>query len=330
MLYRKIFFFLTSLTLIGQSLAQNLQCPDISRTLATYNIDNSSSEFLTTVYSKYCYEDGSVKSSGGGLGIDVIVKAIPVKFTGNYSNSQEAHSNFCKTYSSLLQSNTATASYTKTISDSAIQTIDHCLSLQAAGVQISHDVTNYEALSFYMRSSVTSSFELQGVQTTGAVKCTGIVKGALTKFDEKLNLSIKNTQGFSCKRSGTAKSNGSRNFDEATITVLTNQGNYPVLWPKNQREPEDMAAEIQKRLGQITADNSMMATMLRTIMNPKPIPIYQCPTGWIRTGSPDLAWASYGCLGQISTESVCSDIGWKGGNVTNQLSCSPLGSIRPY
>jgi hypothetical protein len=321
-----------ALLYIGNSKAQNLQCPDIARLVQTHKISLSSSSFLDTTFSKYCYENGSKKSGGGGLGIDAVINSIPVRFTGNYNSSDEGHTNFCKTYKSNLEGKSADQIYEQTIAESGYKTIDQCLILQGAGVQMAHDITNHEALSFYMRSSVVASFELQGVRTSGPVKCSGIVNGKLTNFDAGLSIPIRATQAFACKRIGVLNKQKALNFDEATVTILTNHGNYPILWPKNQRESEDMAVAIQKRISAINAEISTTTALLRTVTAPTAIQVYKCPLGWMDDiPGPNLAWASYGCTGQISTESTCSDRGWGGGRgVVNEMPCTRLGAIRPY
>jgi hypothetical protein len=305
--------------------AQNLQCPDIARTLKTYQIDASSSSFLNSAFSQNCQQDGSRKSSGGGVGLEAIVKAIPVKFTGNYNSTDEGFTNFCKSYASLATATSSQDAYKEFISDKALITIEQCNRLQASGVQITHDVINIESVVFYLRSSVTQSFDIQGVSTTGKVACTGLIKGRPTKFDNNVSVSVKATQNISCIRKGEASQKGPI-FDEASVTVLTNQGNYSVLLPRDERLSETLASSIAAQISTLRKDLAASNTLLRVVTDAKAIPIYQCPVGWVKGGPPGQ-WASYGCQGHISAIPTCTD------NVYPQsqtLPCAPLGSVRPY
>lgn len=305
--------------------AQNLQCPDISRLLKTYEIDTSSSSFLNSIYSQNCQQDGSKKSSGGGFGLDAVIKAIPIKFTGSYTNTDEGFTNFCKSYTSLATSTSSQDSYKERITDKALNTIDQCNKLQASGIQISHEIVNIESISFYLRNSVTQSFELQGVATTGKISCTGLVKGKQAKFDSNINVQVKTTQNISCLRKGEANPKGPV-FDEATVSILTNQGNYSVLLQRDQRLSENLASTLASQITMLRADLATSNSMIHVVTDAKPIPIYQCPVGWVKGGPPGQ-WASYGCQGQISGTPYCTD------NVYPQsqtLPCIALGSVRPY
>lgn len=307
--------------------AQNLQCPDIAKTLKEYSIDSSSSSFLNSVFTQHCQQDGSRKSTGASAGLDAVVKAIPIKFTGSYSNSEEAFTNFCKSYSSFTSASSSSDAYKETISAKALETIAECQRLQASGVIVTHQVSNAEALSFYLRNSVTQTFELQGVQTTGPVKCSGQVSGTKTPFDMSLNARITKTQSFACVRTGTTKADKTgTDFPESIVTVLTNQGNYSVFWPKDQRESSDMASAIDRRITTLQGELNKTNAALNPTLNARPITVYQCPAGtdgW----NPGGAWGSYGCQGQISTSNTCINVEYPNSQVRQ---CTPIGAIRPY
>lgn len=309
------------------ALGQNLQCPDIAKTLKEYSIDSSSSSFLNSVFTQNCQQDGSRKATGASIGLDAVVKAIPVKFTGSYNNNEEAFTNFCRSYSSFTTATSSNDAYKETISSKALDTISECQRLQASGVIVTHQLSNAESLSFYLRNSVTQTFELQGVQTTGPVKCTGQIGGAKRTFDMTLNAQITKTQSFSCIRTGAPKPNKSSNdFAESVITVLTNQGNYTVFWPKDQRESSDMASAIDTRITMLQGDLNKTNATLKPAIDAPPIAVYQCPSGtdgW----NPGGQWGSYGCQGQISTDSTC--INREHPNVQVRH-CKPIGAIRPY
>jgi len=322
----RIIALISAAGIVVPTTAQNLQCPDIAKTLKEYSIDSSSSNFLNSVFSQHCQQDGSKKSTSVGLGLDAVVNAIPLKFTGSYNNNDAAFTNFCKTYASFTTANSNTDTYKETISTKALDTLAQCLRLQSTGVFITHDVTNVEAISFYMRSSVTQSFGLQGVQTTGDVTCTGQLGGHKTKFDQSVTSTIKTTQSFGCIRQGTGTAKGGKSFGESTITIMTNQGNYAVLWPKDERQSIDMATDIDRRITSVSGDLALTKTALQTITQAKPVVVYQCPAG-TQGWNPGGNWASYGCQGQISTSSTCTNIEYPNNQV---LSCTALGSIRPY
>lgn len=307
--------------------AQNLQCPDIAKTLKEYSIDSSSSSYLNAVFTQHCQQDGSRKSSGGGVGLEAVVKAVPIKFTGNFSNSEEAIRNFCKTYASQTAATAATDNYKETISLKALETIQQCNALQASGVTVTHQVSNVEAANFYLRNSVTNTLELQGVSTTGNVNCEGLVAGRKRTFDSSLRVKISSTQGFACKRTGHRQApNGPLSFEEAIVTVLTNQGNYTLFWPRDERQSESMATQIDRRItlaeGEIAVTKANVAPLVRA----SSLAVYICPSGTI--ASYNAAWMYVGCNGQLSSENTCRNVWYDAPVEVRQ--CAPIGSLRLF
>jgi hypothetical protein len=303
--------------------SQNLQCPDISKTLKEYSIDSSSSNYLNAVFTQHCQQDGSKKGSSGGVGLDAVIKAIPVKFTGNYTSSDEAFSNFCKTYASQTAASSATDSYKETISLKSLETIQQCLALQTSGTIVTHQISNVESANFYLRSSVTQNFELQGVQISGGTtSCLGQVAGQKMQFDTSINVKIKATQSFGCTRRGVKLANGALSFPESIVTVMTNQGNYALFWPKDERESADMASQIDQRITKIEGDLAVTVKDISPIVRGTAISIFKCPSGTAGV-SKDASWMYVGCNGQISSESTCTNVWYKQPSQT--LQCEPLG-----
>lgn len=307
--------------------AQNLQCPDIARTLKEYSIDSSSSSFLNAVFSEHCQQDGSRKSSGGSAGLDLVIKAVPVKFSGSYNSSDEGFSNFCKAYKSQNEGAAASDSYKETISRKSLETISQCLALQATGVTITHQINNVEAANFYLKASVTSVLDLKGVSITGNVACEGIVGGRKKVFDASLDLPVKTTTAFACKRTGIPGPKRTTSFGEATVTVLSSQGNYAMFWPKDERQSPDMATEIDRRISQLQAELSVAKANIDPLITASSSAVYKCPNGSQGLGY-DALWMYIGCNGQYSTESSCTNI-WNG-KPAQTLQCTPAGNLKLF
>ena len=233
--------------------AQNLNCGSIAQTLKEYSISTSSSAYLNSVFDNYCEQSGETKSSGFQIGADVVVKAIPIKFTLGATSSDTSMKNFCKNYSSLTQSSEHQTTYEEKIASKALETLDDCLRLSATeGVLVTHGVTNKAALNFFLQASVKNPISFTGLTVTGPVTCAGQINGKLLTFGAATAITIGKTQNISCKR--TSKKQGSLDvFDEATITLATNYGNYDVLWPRDERLPEDMASGIARSMDTLSA-----------------------------------------------------------------------------
>lgn len=102
--------------------------------LKQYSIRTDSGSYLTSVFDRYCDESGSTKSSGLWLGLDIVVKTIPVTFTGSYSSNEEAVRNFCKTYAGQARGHSDQERYEEKIVDRAYDSFDACTAIAATGV----------------------------------------------------------------------------------------------------------------------------------------------------------------------------------------------------
>ena len=108
---------------LGQALAQS-SIFDNCRTVITdglreYSILGDSASYLNTVQDKYCERSGSAKSQSLGVGLDLVTKSLPIRFTGSFgsNNSEEAIRNFCRNYASF----TAAASTHNTYEERIVQ-----------------------------------------------------------------------------------------------------------------------------------------------------------------------------------------------------------------
>lgn len=305
------------------AIAQSIQCPDMAKTLKEYSIDSSSSGYLNAVFTQHCQQDGSRKSSGGGIGLDAVIKAVPIKFTGNYSNADEEMTSFCKTYASQTSATALTDRYKETISIKALETIQQCNALQASGVLITHQINNVEAANFYLRNSVTQSLEVQGISTTGGATCEGLLNGKKKPFDSSLSTSVKSTLSFSCKRTGSPYGN-KVTYPESIVTVLTNQGNYSLFWPMDERQSQDMATQIDRRITSVEGEIAVTKASVLPLVAADSLPVYRCPTG--ATVSYDRPWRYSGCNGQISAEKTCLNVWYHAPDEVRQ--CDPIGKVK--
>lgn len=321
----RLLFACAAFTSIAANSQPSLQCPDLAGTLKEYSIDSSSANFLRSVFLEHCQADGSRKSSGGGLGLDAVVNAVPLNFTGEYSSAEMKMTEFCKRYRDYNEGASNRDAYKETISRRALETIQQCYAIQATGTMVTHQVSNAESANFYLKSSVTSPLEIKGVSITGSVVCEGVVGGKRMAFDSATTFKVPSTTGFACKRKGTPGPRDSTSFDEAIVTVLTNQGNYTMFWPMDEKQGPRMATEITRRITALEGDLAVAKANLAPLVAAISIPVFKCPSG-TQGVSYNTEWMYVGCNGQISTTSTCTNAWSKQPNQV--LKCDPIGSIR--
>ncbi len=234
-----------ALGLPSVAFSQVQQCTDLTKALKEFSISTSSSDHLNSVFDNYCEASGSMKAASAGFGIDTVVKAIPIKFTGSYANNEEAMKNFCKNYSSTTAIQERTFSYKEKIASKALETVSDCLRLQSQEkVIITHDIVNRDRSTFFLKSSLDKKIKLSGVAVTGPVKCTGQIDRKSTPFNDSTNVTVSNSQNFICTRTPSLNAQKVKIYDESTISVATDLGNYNVFWPQDELVPEEMASKI--------------------------------------------------------------------------------------
>jgi hypothetical protein len=250
---------------VAQADGIEMACRDlITSGLKQYSIRTESSSYLTSVFDRYCEASGSTKSTRLGLGLDLVIKAIPVKFTGSYSSNEQAMKNFCSTYQSHSEGQSAQATYEEKIVDRAYDSFDSCVAMAATGVIVRHTVRDFNNIDFFVAPGFSRPVTLRGVKAPANMLCEGQDPTVAGNPKKTINLSThivlngSDTLNIACTRSGTPQADKSVIFDEATVTLLTNiapVGNYAAYLPRDTKLPEDQASLVAATLDNLRHDN---------------------------------------------------------------------------
>ena len=287
-------------------MAQNV-CTGLASTLRQYNISSSSAAFLDQVFDDYCEQGGSANSKSLGLDLDVVVKAIPLKFKGTSSDNKSAFKNFCSNYQSIRVASTNEDIYERKITAEALATVDTCLRYQASnGVVMTHEVRSLRAIDFYLTRSALSPLKIDGVRVipNENIQCKGIVDGKSVLFDESSVVTVDPKQSIVCERTPAKLSDGSLYYDEAVITIQTTLDNYSVFLPKETQFPDNIASQISETISELAKGVGELDARTAEFKGIERVQLYQCPTvnpGALGGG----AWGYYGCQGQLTSTSQC-------------------------
>jgi len=257
-------FLITALLVLSPfaAFAQGaFQCDTIiSNGLREYRIDSTSTSYLTSTFKQYCQETGEKKNDSGGIGLDFVVKQIPVKFTGTYSSSSEAMTNFCKTYSNSTDYKNSTYSYSDTIVSKAYDTYAQCVQLASLGLSVSHDFITEERTQVLLRAGVARPIEIVGVDTSSNVKCYGPNnQGKSVQYSVGTKLSSANTISVFCSREGRRDANGITTYEEGSVAFGITGYKYNFFWPRSARLPEDLASKVETSLNELRTNIAALA-----------------------------------------------------------------------
>ncbi|MBX3332419.1 MAG: hypothetical protein KF722_18630 [Nitrospira sp.] len=223
---------------------------------------------MNTVFDNYCESGGTTKSQNFGLGLDAIVKAIPVKFTLNYGSNEEAVKNFCKNYQSVAAGRSDQTQYQEKIVQRAYQSFDQCIAIANTGVVVRHDVRTLEQVDFYVAPGFGHPITIKGISTSDGISCNGqdpndSKNSPAKKFDLSTRLELKDNKVLNlvCVRAGQQDKNGNTVFKEGVVTLLTDinpAGNYAAFLPQDTRIAESTASAIQKTIDGLTEQNKAL------------------------------------------------------------------------
>jgi hypothetical protein len=192
-----------------------------------------------------------------GLGIDTVIKSIPVRFTGNYSSNEEGWRNFCKNYSSETSLQTNRYTYQERIVERAYDSFDTCIALASVGIVTRHRVENIARANFFITPGFSRPVTIRGVNATSNMKCEGIdpsdKDGKSTTFTASSIVKLINNDvlGMVCTRDGNKDAAGNTTYEEGVVTILTDvspNGNYTIFMPKDTKLAENIASAVQKQI----------------------------------------------------------------------------------
>lgn len=266
-------------------------CTNLASVLREYEVNTASSSYLNTVYDQHCQQSGSSSGTSVGLGLDAIVKSIPLKFTGSFSNTKEGFDNFCKTYQAVRAGTTTIDHRAERISSKALDTIRACYEIAATGVAIRHEVPSFQSVSFYMQNGPATKIEIRGLQAVprDTVRCEGMIGSSLKVVNESTLIKVNPTQSITCIRKPNVRPDGSKVFVEQTITLHSNVGtNYTVYMPEEQKLPESIAFKLQNQIAALDNRNALLAATLNSEQASNRYTFVKsdegCPSGWTSLG----------------------------------------------
>jgi hypothetical protein len=230
--------------------------------LKEVDIQLTSSSFLNSSFDRFCTASGSMKSTSGGVGIAAIVNAIPVQFTGNFSSSDQAMSNFCGTYASVAAGRSQATTYEEHTVQRAYESLDSCVAFALTGVTMQETVRSLQNLDFFVAPGMRNPITLRGIETSPNIVCSGqdpnAKNAAVVKFDLSTRIVLQNSAvlNISCVRAGTPGPGGQTVYAEGTVTLFTDvlpRGNFGAFLPHDALLPTNQATLLDAQIQGLTA-----------------------------------------------------------------------------
>src|SRR5262249_17316846 len=136
--------------------------PILTEASRNVNLNESSAEYLNTIFDKYCERSGSLKQSGFSLGISAPIESIPVSLTLGSTDSSIAMTNFCHNYASTANSRVQQRSYVSTVVEKALATYVECMRIASTGNFIKHEILNEQTANVTITAGSGTKLTIKG------------------------------------------------------------------------------------------------------------------------------------------------------------------------
>lgn len=262
MLYSRLCLYIASTFLFGSSvLAQELTACSIvyenavrNQALTEYNYAE-----LNEIFDAYCSSFASNNQSSSNIGIEVVVKSIPIGLTGSTSDAEKKMSNFCSQYSGVRTTDLSARSASSIVVSEALANFNRCIEIESQfGVAITHASTEAGViLQFDIRDNNTI-FELQGVVAPDTLACSvsAVPYGSpepLGQVGPSTQATFRSDFSMICEREPASDVNGSIYYPPASVAVGTNLLPYVVNLTADTVYSAELASEAQQRIDNLLA-----------------------------------------------------------------------------
>ena len=296
---------LLALAILHISFAANSQeiCTGILKyTGNDYYRSSTENAIAADIFNQHCSGEQAKASSASSLGLDVIVKSIPIKFNYGGSNSSERLNNFCKTYSSNSTKFSSEEINKSTVVRSALSAFNSCLSLASKGIYISPTIGLTTIIVDIRRGPEDSAISGVGYDNQ-LLECRLPARNEATgaKVANK-NSYVKLNGDFvtiTCDRKPIDGPGGEKHYPSAELTISTTEGGMLLTIPSDTALSPTKASEIEEKTAEL---KKSIDDVRQSIPRLKPLQLYKCPKDLEHKGG---LWATWGCTGQISSQSQC-------------------------
>ncbi len=260
------------------SLAQDLDgCNAVLSTSArNYSVDQSFDAVSYSIYQQYCENDQVRSGTNFSVGLDAVIKAVPIKFNLGNGGTEERTKYFCKTFSSDYKANSGSYQQSSLVVGETTKAWLQCKQLEAVGVGFTASIS-HEHVNIDVRRTNANEVKVQGViYDQGKMSCTvpnsdGKQKRVVANGETVKSLSSENWV-VTCVRTP-IKSTTETVYPGADVTVVTTAGEFMLPVPVDAEFPRQWASEFQKslnQLGDFGKNTVMRVSALETKMTSTP------------------------------------------------------------
>jgi hypothetical protein len=253
---RKILFLLAVSSSLSsyQASAQNVCTGLLSYTGRDYSTEARENSIAASLYSDHCEGSSSKKGSNTTIGLEAVVKAIPIKFSFGGSSSEEKLNNFCKVYDQRRAEFSSEAIDKSTVVREALTAFNACVGLAARDIYFSPVIGKTRIAVDIKRGSEDAAITGVSYDST-LLSCRFPAddgKGPAVAADKDTNRPLKSAYiAINCDRIAQNDAGGAKIYPSAELLLTTSRGSLLVPIVADGSMPLQFASEITERISQL-------------------------------------------------------------------------------
>jgi len=296
-------------------------------------INDNASAF--NVFKTHCAGSKGRSTFSNSIGLDAVIKVIPLKFNAGGSSDIERLDNFCKLYQSKFENFSKEIGIITAPVRESLRAFNDCIGMTAKGIYVNPTLGTKQISIDIRRGSddaaikgLTYDDKLMECRLPPSVSNDGKTHESIVANKDSVLVLDGNYVTITCVRKPQGEKSGEQFYPAAELIVGTSRGGFSLPIPADVEIPVNRASEIVK-MSEALAERVEKLEEFTTKL--EPIQLYQCPLDNThdRRGG---AWATWGCVGQISSQKQCYNytaVG-KGDQSTwyKYIDCTPIKSFR--
>jgi hypothetical protein len=254
-------------------IAQPTLAQEICRDIITYaardlTSTNTQDAVSYSIYSEHC-EGSSLRQSGQtNIGLEAVVKAVPVKFNLGSGSAEQKLQQFCKIYSQTGAASSVANIQTSLVVREALTAFNDCIMMANRGVHFIPTIQRAQ-VAVSVRRAAGQDVNIQGVRYRADVLKCDVPNTDTRNGTQVADLNTRKKLGADfypifCERIGIPNANGGLNYPRAELSILTDQGNFAMPIAPDAEMPVAWASEISNNIGRLRENTSTDFGSLRS------------------------------------------------------------------
>ena len=244
--YAFIVFLLTSRFAFAQDVCSGI----LSYTGRDEISESRDNSVAAEIHNQHCEGSTSRRSSTTSIGLEAVVKAIPIKFNFGGTSDEDKLNNFCKVYSSKRAEFSSEKIDRSTVVREALSAFNRCIELSVKGIYFNPKFGRTSFVVDVRRGSDDAS--IAGVTYDSALLTCRLPPtssaGATVANKDSVRVLDGNYLPITCERTPITRPSGERNYPRAEVTIATSRGSLLLPVSEDSLMPEQWASQIQDRV----------------------------------------------------------------------------------